>query len=511
MTNWKSRLKICLLLSLTFLLMSCAATAPVGKAGFRKEALTDLRQQIDRFLEDSVLAQTRVGIKIISLESGETWYERNSQELFHPASNLKLLTTATALKRLGPDFRFKTVLFTDSTARIDSVLRGNLYLKGYGDPELTSDDLRHMIENLKLRGVQRISGNLIYDDSYFDDLYWGEGWMWDDTSSPDFAPISSLSVNDNCVVVRVHPGRKIGDSLRVEIIPATSYMKIENHGLTVAPSDTLRLQEFKVERQWKIPQNTIVVKGGLAINSPPQEFEIEVFGAAQYTATLFRELLQQAGLILEGGIHEGMVPENARILVEHLSPPLALVVFNTNKISDNLSAEMVLKTLGAELKGLPGTARKGTAVIREYLSALGVDSSRYEIVDGSGVSRYNLVTPSLLTPLLQDMYFDFSVQAEFMASLPIAGVDGTLKKRMGGTAAANKLRAKTGTLRGVSTLSGYTETADGEVVAFSMMMEHFLVKAKEVRKVQDRIGALLSSFSRKNATALRSQVSNKFQ
>jgi PBP4 family serine-type D-alanyl-D-alanine carboxypeptidase len=327
--------------------------------------------------------------------------------------------------------------------------------------------------------------------------------MWDDTSSPDFAPISALSSNDNCVTVWVQPGAKPGNPLQVWMEPNTAYVKIENHGVTVDSTDSLQLNKFKVERKWVHPENTIVVEGGMVPGASPKRYRIEVLDAPLYVGTRLRELMTEAGVALKGKVVTGRTPDRCRILVEHLSPPLTLVVFNTNKISDNLSAEMLLKTLGAELKGVPGSAEKGAAVVRQFLAEVGVDSNCYEMVDGSGVSRYNVVTPELMVKLLRRMYGDLRVQAEFQASLPIAGVDGTLEKRMLGTPAERKLHAKTGTLRGVSTLSGYTQTADGEVLAFSMMMEHFLVRASRIRQVQDRIGAVLSGFSRRAGKALK--------
>ncbi|HFB67686.1 MAG TPA: D-alanyl-D-alanine carboxypeptidase/D-alanyl-D-alanine-endopeptidase, partial [Calditrichae bacterium] len=191
-------------------------------------------------------------------------------------------------------------------------------------------------------------------------------------------------------------------------------------------------------------------------------------------------------------VQEGILPDNARILVVHHSEPLSVVALHTNKPSNNLSAEMLCKTVGAEVYGVPGTWDKGLSAIRAYLDSLGIDSTTYEIVDGSGVSRYNLVFPHMLVILLRGISSDFEIEPEFTASLPIAGVDGSLQHRMKGTPAEGVLRAKTGTLSGVSALSGYTETADGERLAFSILMQHFVVPARNMRAIQDKIGALIS-------------------
>jgi D-alanyl-D-alanine carboxypeptidase/D-alanyl-D-alanine-endopeptidase (penicillin-binding protein 4) len=475
---------------------ACASPGSLKKPEKHPDAILNLRQGLERILQDSLLQQTRTGIEIVSLESGETLYAQNNHQLFHPASNMKLLTTAAALKQLGPDFKFKTALYADTSSVSGSVITGNLYLKGFGNPDLSSEDLRSMVQKLTSRGISAISGNLICDDTYMDDLYWGSGWMWDDVSAWYWAPICALSVNDNCVEVIVKPGSRVGDSLVVQLEPPTRYMKIVNMGVTIDSLDTLQQKPFKVERKWKPAENTIVVEGGMAIGDSERTFVIDVIDAALYAATLFSELLRQEDINFKGQVLKNSVPDTTIVLAEHFSPPLTMAVINTNKISDNLSAELLLKTLGAEIKGPPGTAKKGISVIHQFLDKIGIDSTTYELADGSGVSRYNVITPALIIELLTAMHKDFQIQAEFKTSLPIAGIDGTLKSRMRNSAAESKLRAKTGSLRGVSALSGYTTTTDNELLAFSIIMEHFVVQTSKIRKIQDRIGDLISSFSR---------------
>ena len=478
-------------------LIACSSTGALKGPEKQTNAFLNLSRNIDQILQDSSLQQTRTGIKIVSLQTGKTLYERNSQELFHPASNMKLLTTATALKRLGTNFRFKTILYADTASITDSTLSGNIYLKGFGNPDLSVEDLWWMVRELKSRGISRINGNLICDETYMDDLYWGSGWMWDDVSAWYWAPICALTVNDNCVRVTVKPGSKIGDSLTVQLEPRTNYLKIVNMGVTVDSLDTLQQRAFKVERNWRPAENTIKVEGGMAIGKSERSFVIDVVDAARFTGTLFSELLQQENITFEGKVLKDSVPDKAIVLVRHISSPLTLIIMNTNKISDNLSAELLMKTVGAEIKGVPGTAEKGISVVKEVLSDIGVDSTTYEIADGSGVSRYNVITPDLIVDLLTEMNRDFRIQAEYKTSLPIAGIDGTLQGRMKNSAAEGKLRAKTGSLRGVSSLAGYTTTAEGELVAFSMIMEHFIISTSKIRDIQDQIGNLISSFSRK--------------
>ena len=492
-----------LLMSLLFTALSCSSSQSMKHKGTVNNPIEQLHRDIDSVLQDSVLHQTRTGIIIVSLETGEILFARNHQQLFHPASNMKLLTTATALKKIGPDYTFPTIVYVDSNSVENGIVRGNIYLKGYGDPDLSWNDLEDIVKALKKSDISQINGDLIFDDFYFDSLYLGSGWMWDDASAWEFAPIYALSVNDNCVITTVRPGKKLGDSLLVHMEPPNSYMAIENQGITVDFRDTLNLEKFRVERRWVQPSNTIHIEGGMELGTTPDEYVIDVIDGARYKASLFFDLLKINNIRLKGKVYRDRVPQNAKILFKHESQPLSLVVHNTNKVSDNLSAEMILKTLGAEMKGTPGTASKGISIIYEYLQNLGVDSASYRLADGSGVSRYNLITPDLLIHLLQDMDKDFKVQAEFAASLDIAGADGNLENRMKNSNAYMKLRAKTGTLWGVSTLSGYTTTLDDEKLAFSMMMEHFVTRTSRIRKIQDRIGDLISGFSRKSGQLVK--------
>ncbi len=494
------------MMRLKLLLFSCIAVlGVVGCAGGKKltvppttiQTVETLKIQLNWILSDSLLIPTNTGLMVVSLDNGEVLYRQNEQKLIHPASNMKLLTTAAALKILGPNYRIPTVLYADSASIRNSAIIGNLYLKGFGNPDLHFEDLRQIVSELRKLGIRQITGNIVCDDTYFDDLYWGHGWMWDDVSDWYWAPISALSVNDNCVEITVSPGDSIGDPLKVWMSPQTSYMNISNTGVTIAQEDSSMRKRYKAERIWRpIAENTFVIEGGLAMTDPPRKYAVDVVNAALFAGTLLREILAEQHISFEGHVVSGDTPRNATVLAQHLSPPISDIVKNTNKISDNLSAEVLLKLIGAKEYGEPGTAKKGLRVIKEMLQAVGIDSTSYRIVDGSGVSRYNLITPEIITKLLLEMSNDPRVYIDYLASLPIAGVDGSLEKRMQNTPASGVLRAKTGTLSGISALSGYTITTSGEKLVFSMIMGHFVGSASGIRKIQDEIGALLSAFNR---------------
>jgi PBP4 family serine-type D-alanyl-D-alanine carboxypeptidase len=434
-----------------------------------------------------------VGIIIVSLKTGEVIYSRDSKLLFHPASTLKLFTTGAALLSLGGGFRFKTAVYADSPDVNEGTLRGNLYLKGFADPQLTTDDLSWMAGQLRARGIERVSGDLVCDETYLDDWYYGKGWMWDDASSVHYAPIGGLTVNSNCVAVRVRPGSGAGEPPIVTLEPQVSYVTIKNTAVTVNPQNGNAL---KAERRWRQRENVIAVTGSVGIGQPEKAFVIEVTSPASYACRLFSEVLAAGKIDIAGKIEYGAVPaENAELLVRP-SGTLSGIIREINKKSINLYAELLLKTLGAELQSPPGTAAKGVGEVKAALKGLGIDVSTVEIVDGSGVSRYNLISPGNLVELLQAVYRNEALRETFIESLSIAGVDGTLKLRMRNTAAEGRVKAKTGSMAGVSAIAGYTATQDGEAVAFSIMIQNFIVDPGYITDIEDRILVLLSSFSR---------------
>lgn len=487
-------LAFCSLLFLT----ACAPSAKLKPPSTGARSLVDLRQRFDQILADSALARSTAGVKIVSLRTGETLYERNANLLFHPASNQKLLTSATALAVLGPNFIFHTIVACDSTAQLDRSVQGDLYLIGRGNPDLTSEDLFRLAKDLAQMGISEIQGNLVCDDFYFDDVRWGSGWMWDDEPSSLWSRFSALTVNDNAVVVRVAPAEKVGQPAWVQIDPPTDHMTLINTSVTVARKaqiDSLGLSSLLVTRQWQQHENIVVVDGAIAQDEQPDESVINVLEPELYCGRVFREALKQAGITVHGVVQRGLAPAKIKILAEHRAPLLPVLI-NLNKTSDNLTAELLLKTIGAEKFGWPGSAEKGGRAIRQFLGSNGVDTTAIKIADGSGVSRYNLVTPAEIVKLLTAVWKNFAIRNEFTATLPIAGMDGTLRSRMRGTPAAGVIHAKTGTLSGVSTLSGYTITSDGEELAFSMMMQHYLVREAAIRSVQDRLGAELCAFRR---------------
>lgn len=458
------------------------------------EAVQRLQAKIEVTLNDPLIASSNVGMKVVSLATGEVLYEKDAEKLYHPASTMKLITAATALVKLGPNYRFHTTLYTDP---VEDNLR-HIYLKGGGDPLFDSNDLEKMVERLVEMDTEALQGDIVVDETYFDAIRRGKGWMWDDGPIGGYYPhLSALTINRNGVVVRISPGSKVDDPVRVHLDPPTQYMKIVNDATTVRASERTRLT---IKREdGSIEANVLMIDGVMTIGQAEMSRRVDVLDPALYCGTLLREMLAERGVTLYGTVRYGEVPEEAVEISQHISPPLSRILWEMNKPSDNLIAELLLKTIGAELRGAPGTAKKGLGAISNLLGQIGVDRGYYTFADGSGVSRYNLVTASLLTDLLVYIFRNFAVMPEYLASLPVGGVDGTLTRRMQGMSAEGVLRAKTGTLRGLTALAGYTVTADGETVAFSIIVSNYLGSVSPRRALQDKIGDILTQFSRQDS------------
>ena len=459
------------------------------------EAVQRLQAKIEATLNDPSLVSSNVGMKVVSLVTGEVLYQKDAEKLYHPASTMKLITAAAALVKLGPNHRFRTTLYAD---RLEgNRVLGNIYLKGGGDPVFDSNDLEKMVERLVEMEAKDLQGAIVVDETDFDAIRRGKGWMWDDGPIGGyFSHLSALTINRNGVHLRISPGTKVGDPVRVHLDPPTQYMKIVNEATTVAASEEVRV---KIKRKnGSAEENVLMINGAMAIGQAEMKRRVDVLDPALYCGTLLREMLAKRGVTLQGTVRYGEVPEETVEIIQHVSPALSRILWEMNKPSDNLIAELLLKTIGAEIKGTPGTGEKGLRAINEFLGEIGMEAASYALADGSGVSRYNLVTASLLTDLLVYMFRNFAVMPEYLASLPVGGVDGTLTRRMRGMSAEGVLRAKTGTLRGITTLAGYTVTADRETVAFSILVSNYLGSASSRRTLQDKIGDILTRFSRQD-------------
>jgi D-alanyl-D-alanine carboxypeptidase/D-alanyl-D-alanine-endopeptidase (penicillin-binding protein 4) len=464
---------------------------------FQPSALTN---KIDAIIQNRCLADAKIGIKIVSLKTGETIYERDSGELLIPASNMKLITSAAALTRLKPNYKFKTTVSYDGT--IDgNILNGNLYVKGYGDPKLVTEELLLIVREIRNSGIDEISGDIIADESFFDSERTGNGWNLNDDNSRAYnARIGALSLNFNTITVYVDSAESHRERPKVVTNPPTSFVEVINNAVTNRRRVGTTITVDRIEDGGG---DKIIVKGEVTAGKKRMHYYRNISNPPLYTATVFKEFLEREGISIKGNIKIGIQPEGVEEFLDHESVPLSIIVRDLNKISNNFIAEQILKTMGAEIKGAPGTAEKGLSVIEEYLNEIGIQKGAYTIADGSGLSRFNRLTPSQIVKVLESMYDDFRFQSEYISSLSVMGIDGSLKERMNGSGSQEMVRGKTGTLDDVSAISGYAACVKcnscencslnrGEIFAFSIIMNDFRCNIGKVWDIQNQIISALT-------------------
>ncbi len=459
------------------------------------------------------------GIHIVSLKDSSIIYSLNARKRFLPASNVKLLIAAAALDRLGPDFTFDTPVYAEG--RIDSQGRilGNLVLAGRGDPNLEGrayksdqEDLAKtdfppfimkITDLLVARGIQMVMGDIVADDTFFLHEPYGQGWSWEDLSWRYGAPISALAVCENYCSVEILPGEKAGDPAWIRSFPFETGLEFVNKIRTV---EKTRRLSIGVERSRN--GNEFVLEGEIPLESSNLKYDLAVPEPAEFAAFLLKSALIRRGIAVMGKarsrslnpldvLQDGKVSiDRAKALQMHYAEeskigsittaPLSETIKIMLKVSHNLYAEMLLRVLGARtVEGL-GATKTGIAALEEFLTKTGTSKNAVCLRDGSGLSRKNLVTPESIVRLLQ--YMDKHPYGRlFSDALPIAGVDGTLKNRMLQSPAAGRIRAKTGTIESVSTLSGYALTKQGEKLAFSIMVNNETASGNEVHQVMDKI------------------------
>ena len=487
-------------LALLLALFALACGGPLqfrgGPSGPERRLAEDIRGILDR----PDLAPMTIGVKVASPVTGRTLFSRHSGGLFHPASNTKLFTALGVLRTMGPGYRYLTSVFADGDAYAGGdTLHTSLYLLGRGDPMLESAHLDSLAAAVAGTGGTRvIAGDIVVDGAYLDGIPYGEGWMWDDVQYSYSASLNALSVNHNSVRIVISPGAAPGAPATVRVEPPTAAVAFEVRARTAAAGDTSAAEPLRVERDWPARSNRITITGTIPMDAEERAFFRSVEEPGLYAGKLFRELLHARGVRVTGEVRKGVAPTRARTVATYRSPPVTEALARLLKDSSNLTAELLVKTMGRHATGEPGSSAGGLAALREVLADyIGLDPGAYRLADGSGLSWYNYVSPDQVVDLLTAAYHDASIGEAFRESLPIAGVDGTLRNRMKDTAAMGNLRAKTGTLTGVSCLSGYVRTRDGEPLVFSIMINNFVGPASTARRTQNEIGVLLAEFSRK--------------
>ena len=460
------------------LCLSLLALVAVPVAGMDRDSLTE---SIDQIIYEGLPEGTDIALMVYDLTNDTTLYAYREKIMCRPASVQKVITSVTALSSLGADYKFKTALRTQASIGKDSVLNGNLYLVGGLDPALNEHELRSMVSDLKKAGVKRINGTLYADVSIMDSTYWATGWCWDDAPASFQPYISPLMVHQGFVGIEVKPTVK-GQAPEVNIYPANNYIKVVNRAVTRNDS----LGPLSITRDWMHNDNTIVVEGNCKRR---QSTDLSVVGSSDFTFALFRQYLDEAG-ISYGKYDWGRCPVMARD-ISVVSHTLPSVIKEALKESNNLFAEAMFLQTG-RIQYPNGIRFKDAAkFLQNFVSRkFGMFSASFNIVDGCGLSMYDLCSPQFMVDMLSLIYKDKELYNIMYKSLPISGVDGTLKTRLNDKTTLNKVHAKTGSVTGSCTLAGYIHTADGRDLAFCIMNEG-AVKMAPSRNVQDKICTVL--------------------
>lgn len=457
-----------------------------------------LEEKLEKLLDHPALERAITGISIRKSDTGEEIYENNGEIRLHPASNMKLLTAAAALEVLGPDYTYTTEVLTDGNPRL-RVLEGNLYLKGKGDPTLLKSDFDRMAEQLKNEGIIAFTGNLIADDSWYDDVRLSQDLNWSDEPFYTGAQVSALTLSPNddydtgTIIAEVTPGANIGDQPKVNIEPDTNTVQIVNRAKTVASGET---RTISIEREHGT--NRIIIEGEIPIDGSFSRSWVSVWDPAIYAADVFKQSLEDYGITFLGRtkVERGVTPDDAHRLVTHKSMPLKEILIPFMKLSNNGHGEMLTKELGRVVHG-EGSWDKGLEVITEVAADFGVDPDSILLRDGSGMSHKTYIPASELTKFLYHIqekpWFN-----DFLHSLPVAGepdrfIGGTLRNRMKNDSTKGKVFAKTGSLTSVNTLSGYIRTEDGETLIFAILFNNYINGS--VTPIQDAIVTELAKHS----------------
>ncbi|MDH7502795.1 MAG: D-alanyl-D-alanine carboxypeptidase/D-alanyl-D-alanine-endopeptidase [Verrucomicrobiota bacterium] len=505
-----------------------------GQANPAPTNVSELRQHLGNLIAQPRFAHARWGVCIVSLDTGATLFSHDEHKLFIPASNTKLFTGALALDRFGGDFQIRTSIYAANMPGKDGVLKGDLIVYGRGDPSFATrwhnNDLdtafNSFAEICARARIGEIQGDIVADESFFVGPRLGSGWEWDDLQYYYGAEVSALSVNDNAVEVAVHPADAPGSPLNVTITPPLPFVTVENRGTTVIPGQPANILVTR-----PLMSDCIHIEGSLPANHTGYVERVSVHRPARWFGQCVKKALESRGVRVDGGVRvvdatmrrsAKLDPDSFHEIGFVFSPPMREVVKRMMKSSQNLHAQLLLLQVGAAdtdhataadrqsppneasiksavtppAKASPrieSTETAGVKALERFLEKAGIPVDEVHVIEGAGLSRHNLITPAATVALLR--YMDkHPASADFRESLPIAGVDGTLRNRMKGTPAAGNARAKTGSLSRVDALSGYVTTAAGERLAFSLMINNYSpgLSDRSARAELDEIVALLA-------------------
>jgi D-alanyl-D-alanine carboxypeptidase/D-alanyl-D-alanine-endopeptidase (penicillin-binding protein 4) len=511
------------------LLATVCRAAPPPKAAAKPLSKSALTRTIGAILADPAVVRAHWGISVVTAE-GRPIYSLNDGQSFEPASNAKIFTTATAFAVFSQDAHFETKVFARGALDADGTLHGDVVLAGAGDPSISGrawpdtgktsrpnpplQPLEELADQIAKSGrVHKVTGNVVGDDSWFVDERYGSGWAWDDLQWDYGAPITALTINDNVVYLDIMPGEKAGDPIAASWNPPVPYYALENTAVTVAGTPKA---DLGIDRQ---PGSKIVrLYGTIPVTSKGVHLGLAIEDPSEFAAMAFRQMLSARGiavagtgtvqhnlsvstadffeeshtplptpLVLNSTKQLGMIPlpQNGNLLASRTSPPLGQDLTVINKHSQNLHTEMLLRDLGKAILN-DGSIAAGVRVVRQFLTQIGVDPGDFLFYDGSGLSPQDLITPRAATTLLA--YAARQPWGEaFRATLPVAGVDGSLAERYAHSPLKGRFFAKTGTLSEVNALSGYLIAQSGKKVVVSILCNDHDPSSEASHKAADKI------------------------
>ena len=453
----------------------------------RRSGASGSRRQLDEVFTGKALAKAKVSAIVVDADTGKTIYARDEKAQLNAASNVKIVTSAAGLALLGPEYRWRTTLSivgppAGPPLPAGGEATGDLYLRGSGDPTLVTEDLAAMVGDLAALGLRKVRGTLVVDDSLFEGGYVPPAYDQKNDSTASRAPASAASLNGNVVAVTIVPGAAAGAPAHVVVDPSSPYFTIAGRVVTASSGPHVPAVDTKEE-----PAHTRVnVAGRIRLGADPRTIYRRVANPSLFIGHTLKQLMERRGITV-GAVKIGRAPaQGMRVLAAHDSAPLAVAVQELNKRSNNFAAEQLLRTLGAEIGGRPGSWDKGLKAVDRYLTGIGIKTGTYQMQNGSGLYDSNRFSAEQMVTILRAASRDFRISAEFLASLAVAGTDGTIAHRMGGTLAERYVRAKTGTLATVSCLSGFAGSPGHTPLAFSIIVNDIAERDRRAPRAGSR-------------------------
>lgn len=445
----------------------------------------NLKVKIEKFIKAAHIDKGQIGISIY--HKGSEIVDLNANQKFIPASVTKLFTALSVLEHIPPGTKFMTKLMSPAP-KVKDALKGDLYLVGAGDSGFVSESMWYLVNAFVREKIKNIEGDIVIDDSLFDDKRFDDSREDRRVDRAYDAPVGAMSFNWNSVNIFIRPGEKIGDPAQVFIDPENEYISLKSDIKTAKGTD------YGVSRSTLGGKDQIVVSGKIGLNSKELVAYKSISDPGLWSGYNLKQFLKEKGITVKGQIRLGKAPAGAKVLAESPSKPIEQLLADMNKFSNNFVAEMLTKQLAAS-NGIQGTLPAGLDFIRESVRGAGVTDREFEIYNPSGLTRENKFTPRALVKVLEKVRKDFRLFSEYVSSLPIAGIDGTLKNRMKDDRSARWVRAKTGLLTGVNALAGFIGLGDGEVLSFSFIYNGNKDGAT-VRNIFDQLisEVILSSF-----------------